>query len=70
MVGQLCTLRSFAGPYHSFLEWSRSITLVDPSVVDSSRQNIKVNCFQKKYLEWLPQVQKDDIVILRKLKVQ
>ncbi|KAF8136492.1 hypothetical protein EV363DRAFT_1319733 [Boletus edulis] len=50
-------------------EWCRSFTLVDPSIVDSPRQSIRVNCFQKKYLEWLPQVQKDDIVILRKLKV-
>lgn len=55
----------------SFLpEWGRSFTLVDPSTVDSPRQRITVNCFQKKYLEWLPQVQKDDVVILRKLKVR
>jgi len=52
------------------LEWSRSFTLVDPSTVDSRQQSIRVNCFQKKYIEWLPQVQKDDIVILRKLKVR
>lgn len=52
------------------LEWGRSFTLVDPSTVDSPQQNIKVNCFQKKYLEWLPQVQRNDIVILRKLKVR
>jgi hypothetical protein len=52
------------------LEWGRSFTLVDPSTVGSARQSIKVNCFQKKYLEWLPQVQKDDVVILRKLKVR
>ncbi|KAG9318610.1 hypothetical protein JVU11DRAFT_703 [Chiua virens] len=49
-------------------DWTRSITLVDPSTIDLPRQSIKVNCFQKKYSEWLPQVQKDDIVILRKLK--
>lgn len=52
------------------LEWGRSFTLVDPSIVNSPQQNINVNCFQKKYLEWLPQVQRDDIVILRKLKVR
>ena len=52
------------------LEWSRSFALVDPSTVGSPRQSITVNCFQKKYLEWLPQVQRDDIVILRKLKVR
>lgn len=57
-------------PFLLPLEWCRSFNLVDPSTVDSPRQSIKVNCFQKKYLEWLPQVQKDDIVILRKLKVR
>lgn len=52
------------------LEWGRSFTLVDPSTVDSSQQSIRVNCFQKKYPEWLPQVRKDDIVILRNLRVR
>ncbi|KAH7889613.1 hypothetical protein F5I97DRAFT_1800282 [Phlebopus sp. FC_14] len=48
-------------------EWSRSFALVDPSNVDSG--SVTVNCFQKKYLEWLPQVNQDDVVILRKLKI-
>ncbi|KAF9227780.1 hypothetical protein BS17DRAFT_774296 [Gyrodon lividus] len=48
-------------------EWSRSFIVVDPSNFESN--GITVICFQKKYLEWLPQVKKDDVVILRKLKI-
>ncbi|KAH7906154.1 hypothetical protein BJ138DRAFT_1016657 [Hygrophoropsis aurantiaca] len=57
-------------------EWGCSFDIVDPSSVmnpespyiDSSN-HISVNCFQKKYVEWLPAVKQGDIVILRKLKV-
>lgn len=70
MVGQLFIPRSCQGSYPPFLEWGRSIILVDPSTVGLPRPDIKVNCFQKKYREWLPQAQKDDIIILRKLKVR
>ncbi|KIJ69117.1 hypothetical protein HYDPIDRAFT_105685 [Hydnomerulius pinastri MD-312] len=53
-------------------DWSRSFTVVDPSKADygySLSGSVTVNSFQKKYLEWLPQVNEGDVVILRKLKV-
>ena len=43
-----------------------SFSIVDPSAADS----VMVNCFQKKYIEWLPQVKKGDVIILHKLKVR
>lgn len=46
-------------------EWSCSFTIVDPSIAVGFR----VNCFQNKYVEWLPQPKLDDVIILRKLKV-
>ena len=42
-----------------------SLSIVNPSAPDS----VMVNCFQKKYIEWLPQVKKDNMIILHKLKV-
>ncbi|KAH0825903.1 hypothetical protein J3R83DRAFT_7655 [Lanmaoa asiatica] len=51
-------------------DWHRSFNIVDPSTTDSPRKSITVNCFQKKYVEWLPQVQKGDVVILRNIKAQ
>ena len=68
--GQPKTLSScLTGPMYPFVELHRSFSIVDPSTVDSGLQSVTVNCFQKKYTEWLPQVQKGDVVILRKLKV-
>lgn len=51
------------------LEWSRSFTIVDSSIFDSAIGGIRVNCFQKKYAAWLPQIEKGDVVILHGLKV-
>ncbi|KAH7923468.1 hypothetical protein BV22DRAFT_1068672 [Leucogyrophana mollusca] len=55
-------------------EWGRSFDLVDPSNVDAESTyfdctGLAVNCFQKKYAEWLPSVKQGDIVILRKLRI-
>ncbi|KAH0833790.1 hypothetical protein J3R83DRAFT_10937 [Lanmaoa asiatica] len=50
-------------------EWHCSFSITDASVVDSLRRSITVNCFQKKHMYWLPQVQKDDIIILRQVKI-
>lgn len=37
--------------------------------VDVIFHNFKVNCFQKKHIEWLPQAEVGDIVIFRRVKV-
>ncbi|KAI6045564.1 hypothetical protein EDC04DRAFT_3136891 [Pisolithus marmoratus] len=53
-------------------EWSRSFTIVDPSITSSSSLSavgVGVTCFQKTYVEWLPQVAEGDVVMLRKLKI-
>lgn len=53
-------------------EWSSSFVIVDSSIYSSqglSDVGIGVTCFQKKYVEWLPQVDRGDVVILRKLKI-
>ncbi|KAF9246398.1 hypothetical protein BU15DRAFT_39557 [Melanogaster broomeanus] len=50
-------------------EWSCYFRMVDPSTVGAISEAIGVTCFQKKYLEWLPQVKEGDVVILRKLKI-
>ncbi|KAI6109680.1 hypothetical protein F5141DRAFT_1116076 [Pisolithus sp. B1] len=53
-------------------EWSRSFTIVDPSIASGnglSAVGVGVTCFQKTYVEWLPQVAEGDVVILRKLKI-
>ncbi|KAI6036462.1 hypothetical protein BKA83DRAFT_26059 [Pisolithus microcarpus] len=53
-------------------EWSRSFTVVDPSIASGngfSAVGVGVTCFQKTYVEWLPQVAEGDVVILRKLKI-
>ncbi|KAG1723680.1 hypothetical protein EDB19DRAFT_1915952 [Suillus lakei] len=44
--------------------------LVDPSCVEEDivTYNFKVNCFQNKHKEWLPQAEVGDIVIFRDLK--
>ena len=51
-------------------EWSRSFTIVDESTVNRGEPRLVVNCFQKKYVEWLPQANEGDVVILRNLKVR
>lgn len=64
-----CKLQSLTG----VTEWSCSFVIVDPSIYSnpgSSDVGIGVTCFHKKYVEWLPQVDRGDIVILRKLKVR
>ncbi|KIJ17019.1 hypothetical protein PAXINDRAFT_180193 [Paxillus involutus ATCC 200175] len=50
-------------------EWSRSFTVTDPSKFEATPNGTTVTCFQKKYLEWLPQVKQHDVVILRKLRI-
>ncbi|KAF8418643.1 hypothetical protein L210DRAFT_3766845 [Boletus edulis BED1] len=50
-------------------EWHCSFSITDPSVVDSLRRSVTVNCFQKIHAYWLPQVQKDDVIILRQVKI-
>lgn len=53
-------------------EWSRSFTIVDPTITSGnglSDAGVGVTCFQKNYVEWLPQVAEGDVVILRKLKI-
>jgi hypothetical protein len=52
------------------VEWSRSFTVTDPSKFEATPNGTTVTCFQKKYLEWLPQVKQHDVVILRKLRVR
>ena len=54
-------------------DWTRTFSLIDPSCmedgIDVIRRSVTVNCFQKKYPEWLPQAEVGDIVIFRRLKV-
>ncbi|KIK44550.1 hypothetical protein CY34DRAFT_802531 [Suillus luteus UH-Slu-Lm8-n1] len=51
-------------------EWSRNFVIADPSCMEEGvvTYNLKVNCFQKKRIEWLPQAEFGDIVIFRDLK--
>ncbi|KAG1728642.1 uncharacterized protein EDB91DRAFT_852261 [Suillus paluster] len=53
-------------------EWHRTFSIVDPSCmeddVDVVNHRLIVNCFQKEYIEWLPQAEVGDIVIFRRLK--
>lgn len=52
-------------------EWCRNFAIADPSCMEEGivTYNLKVNCFQKKRIEWLPQAEFGDIVIFRDLKV-
>ncbi|TFK60686.1 hypothetical protein BDN72DRAFT_965560 [Pluteus cervinus] len=47
-------------------EWSCRLKIIDPTVSDSTA--LYINCFSKKYMEWLPVPDKDDIVMLRNIK--
>ncbi|KAL4067753.1 hypothetical protein J3A83DRAFT_4254123 [Scleroderma citrinum] len=64
--------QAYAPKRTSTNEWTRSFTIVDPSIDSDhglSTGGIGVICFQKKYVEWLPQLKNGDIVILRRLKM-
>jgi hypothetical protein len=52
-------------------EWCRNFAVADSSCIEEGilTYNLKVNCFQKKRIEWLPQAEFGDIVIFRDLKV-
>ncbi|KAF8163505.1 hypothetical protein B0H34DRAFT_695665 [Crassisporium funariophilum] len=54
-------------------DWMRYIHLVDPSNCDVGTstwsKELKINCFTKKYKEWLPNPQDGDVIILRSVKV-
>jgi hypothetical protein len=50
-----------------------NITVVDPSNVSddmmSRTEGFKINCFTKKYVQWLPQPKIGEVLILRNVKV-
>lgn len=70
VIGVVTSTKPLAQTYSQ--EWSRNFTIVDPSCmaddVDIVIHNFKVNCFQKKRIEWLPQAEVGDIVLFRDLK--
>ncbi|EGO21119.1 hypothetical protein SERLADRAFT_452251, partial [Serpula lacrymans var. lacrymans S7.9] len=58
-------------------EWSVSFTIADFSNLGADQglgylqnEGLAVNCFQDKYLEWLPSPSVGDVIILRRLKVK
>ncbi|KAG1827544.1 uncharacterized protein BJ212DRAFT_59345 [Suillus subaureus] len=71
VIGVVTSTKPLAQTYSQ--EWSRNFTIVDPSCmeddVDVVIYNFKVNCFQKKRIEWLPQAEVGDIVLFRDLKI-
>lgn len=51
----------------SFSDWMRFIHIIDPS--NHGSQGLKINCFTKKYKEWLPHPEWQHVLILRNVKV-
>ena len=51
----------------NFTDWMRFIDIIDPSNYGST--GLKINCFTKKYKEWLPHPVWGHVVILRNVKV-
>ncbi|KAJ6537084.1 hypothetical protein B0H19DRAFT_1182481 [Mycena capillaripes] len=56
-------------------EWSRSLRIVDPSNCEESlyvtrpgTEGLLINCFTKKYKEWLPTSREGSVIILRGIK--
>lgn len=47
----------------------RFVQIVDPSIYDSSPSGIKINCFTKHHVEWLPTAEAGDVLVLRSVKV-
>ena len=51
-----------------------NIAMVDPTNVSddmmSTTEGFKVNCFTKKYAQWLPQPNLGEVLILRGVKVR
>ena len=51
-----------------------NIIVVDPTNVSdsmmSTAEGFKVNCFTKKYAQWLPQPSLGEVLILRNVKVR
>lgn len=54
-------------------EWMCFVEIVDTSSTRSDAngqwKGVKINCFTKRYKEWLPCLQRGDAVILRDIKV-
>lgn len=46
------------------------VHIVDPSNYSVQSSGIKINCFSKRYKEWLPHPEVGDVLILRNVKVQ
>lgn len=55
--------------YFYFLDWMKCIQIVDPSIQNTNPSGMKINCFCKRYPEWLPNANYGDVVILRHVKV-
>ncbi|KAJ7256501.1 hypothetical protein B0H12DRAFT_511554 [Mycena haematopus] len=53
-------------------DWGCSLRIVDPSICDEScraaKEGLLVNCFRKKYKEWLPTVSAGDVILLQDIK--
>ncbi|KZP21160.1 hypothetical protein FIBSPDRAFT_519794 [Athelia psychrophila] len=57
-------------------DWCTSLTLVDPSILQEDGicgsvegQGSRINCFTRKYEQWLPSPQVGDVIILRGVKL-
>lgn len=55
------------GYLNSCSDWMRYVHIVDPSHHDS--KGLKINCFTKKYKEWLPHPEWWHVLVLRNVKV-
>ncbi|KAF8201570.1 hypothetical protein BJ912DRAFT_506644 [Pholiota molesta] len=51
-------------------EWMRFVHIVDPSNYTVQSSGIKINCFAKRYKEWLPHPEVGDVLILKNVKIE
>lgn len=46
------------------------MSLVDPTNYNTHSSGLKINCFTKRYKEWLPHAEEGEVLILRNVKVR
>ena len=54
---------------NSITDWTRLISIVDPTNYTGHGSGFKVNCYTKRHKEWLPHPEEGEILILRNVKV-